>query len=354
MKNKTKLRQALGDALLEIIIYLAFFAIGALAVILFGGRLDSETLDFDLIALIGIAALLLVAASLRLLFLFIGKSRKKNAKKGNTGASVTKKCTESPPLAYTFTVDDNIRFLREINEGDYKSIFDHPYLAMYKRLYGIFGVKVQLNLFYEDEKFDLSEMTDRYREEWAAASGWLLLSFHSRLENKSPYEGASYDEVFSDCAAVQNEIIRFASESALAKTTTIHYCLATADGCRALGDNGVMGLLGLYGTEAMPRTSYQCTEEEAKRIRGGKAVKKDGIYYAAIDVILNRHTRAEISEHITALLGRPRVKIMIHEQYFYEDYKSYQPDFEDKLYDAFFLLRANGYESVFFEDIIEN
>ena len=46
---------------------------------------------------------------------------------------------------FCFTVDDNIRCLREINEKNYDSIFDHPYLAVYKRLHERFGLKVQLN-----------------------------------------------------------------------------------------------------------------------------------------------------------------------------------------------------------------
>ena len=46
---------------------------------------------------------------------------------------------------FCFTVDDNIRFLKEIAEKNYKSIFEHPYLAMYKRLHEDFDLKVQLN-----------------------------------------------------------------------------------------------------------------------------------------------------------------------------------------------------------------
>ena len=340
MKNKQKLKEAFTDALGEIIGIFLFFGIGAVVIFLLGGSIDSESFDFDLIALIGIAAVAAVALVALAIFALT--------------KAINKKCAKIPERTYTFTVDDNIRFLREITERGYTSIFEHPYLAVYKRLHSIFGVKIQLNLFYEDEKFNLLEMSDIYREQWREASDWLKLSFHSRLENISPYENTDYTEVFSDCAAVHREIIRFASEESLAKTTTIHYCRLTKDGCRAVYDNGIRGLLGLFGTCDAPRTSYQCTENEAAVIRGGETVEKDGIHYAAIDLILNKHTRAEIIEELSQLVGRPRVKIMIHEQYFYEDYKSYQPDFEDKLYDAFLFLKSNGYESVFFEDIITN
>ena len=351
-RTKAKIKELLFDILGEIIVVGIFFGIGAAVIYFLGYSLDSEPLDFELIALIGVGALILIGAIIWLILLLIGKKQRKNGKKRDTDAAIGEERAKIPERTYTFTVDDNVRFLREICERNYTSIFEHPYLATYKRMNEIFGVKVQLNLFWQDEKFNLSEMTDRYRDEWEAASSWLLLSFHSKLENVSPYESAPYDEVFADCAAVHKEIIRFASEKALAKTTTVHYCRTTEDGCRALYDNGVRGLLGLYGTESEPRTSYQCNEKEAEDIRRGKVLKVGGIYHASIDLILNKFTRDEILEQLSALNGRPRVKIMIHEQYFYEDYKAYQADFPDKLYDAFLFLKSEGYESAFFEETI--
>ena len=78
---------------------------------------------------------------------------------------------------FCFTVDDNVRFFKEITERDYASIFEHPYLAMYKRLHGKYGLSVQLNLFYEMPSFNLTEMTDKYAEEWRENSDWLKQSF---------------------------------------------------------------------------------------------------------------------------------------------------------------------------------
>ncbi len=61
---------------------------------------------------------------------------------------------------FCFTIDDNIRFLKEITERKYKSIFEHPYAEMLKRLHEKFSLKIQLNLFYRVDGFDLSEMSD--------------------------------------------------------------------------------------------------------------------------------------------------------------------------------------------------
>ena len=253
---------------------------------------------------------------------------------------------------FCFTVDDNIRFLKELKKEEAHSIFSHPYLAMYRRLHEAFGLKVQLNLFNRMEGFALSEISERYSHEFEENSHWLKLSFHSELENVRSYEFSGYDEVFRDCKNVNEQILRIASPSVLAKTTTIHYCRTTPEGLEALKDNGYYGLLGLFGASDEPRTSYSLEEEIASRIREGELVKKDGVAFASIDVILNRFSKEKILALLENLKGRSCIKVMIHEQYFYPDYKSYQPDFEEKLNATFSFLTSLGYESKFFEELL--
>ena len=144
--------------------------------------------------------------------------------------------------------------------------------------------------------------------------------------------------------------MRFASDKALAKTTTVHYCLATEAGLRALYDNGVRGLLGLFGNPRKPVTSYGLEEESARRIRAGETVTKEGIAYAAIDMILNGWQKEGIPARLEELMNRDCIRVMIHEQYFYPDYGAYQPDFEEKLELTFSYLYNNGFHSVFFEE----
>ena len=253
---------------------------------------------------------------------------------------------------FCFTVDDNIRFFKEITETLPKSIFDHPYLAVYKRLHEKYGIKIQLNLFFELGDFNLTAMTDSYKSEWQKNSDWLKLSFHSKLENVNPYISSDYDEVYFDCQNVHREILRFAGESSLAKTTTVHYCQVTEDGIRALFDIGVRGLLGLYGRKDAPRISYQSTPRECELMREGGLAEGGGMTYGNIDIILNSHKKDAILTRLSELSDREFIKVMIHEQYFYPDYAHYQPEFEEKLDATFKCLKDNGYESIFFEDKI--
>ena len=253
---------------------------------------------------------------------------------------------------FCFTVDDNIRFLKELTENDYQSIFEHPYLAMYRRLHDMFGLKIQLNLFYRMKDFDLSQMSEAYYDEWKENSDWLKLSFHSELENVEPYRDSAYDEVYEDCKRVHDQIRRFASPEAMANTTTIHWCMMTEGGLKAMEDNCVAGLLGLFGTDEKPRTSYGIEGQDAQRIRNGTILKIGNISFASIDIVLNSFRTEEIIEKLAGMRNRDCIRVMIHEQYFYEDYPRYQPEFEEKLRATFAYLCENDYHSTFYESLI--
>lgn len=253
---------------------------------------------------------------------------------------------------FIFTIDDNIRFLQELNEDEWGGLFSHPYSSLLKRLHEKYNLKIQLNLFYEYKNFNLSQMTDKYKKEWEEASSWLKLSFHSIKDNVSPYLNSDYNEVYNECQTVQKEIIRFAGIDSLAKTTTIHYCQLSKKGLFAIKDCGIKGLLGLYGDEFAAKNSYNCAEEERKQIAKGKVIEKEGLFFAGIDIVLNCWDINQIIERLEKIKDRQVIKVMIHEQYFYGDYVAYQPNFECKLSETFNFLIKNDFKSIIYEEII--
>ncbi len=259
---------------------------------------------------------------------------------------------------FTFTVDDNIRFLRDVtawSKDGHAALFDHPYLAMWKRLHDAYGVKIQLNLFYECEDFDLSRASARYRPEFEACADWLRLSFHSKKEFPAhPYKTSGYKTLFCDCQAVHREIVRFAGKQSLARTTTVHYAEATGKGVRALRDCGMRGLLGLFGTEDAPRTSYDVSMKDAAMIRQGVPQRIDGVWHFPISGVLNLLSLEQIGPAMDAIREHPFVGLMIHEQYFYEDYPRFQADFEEKVIRAVGKLCEAGRISCFAEELCED
>ena len=61
-KDKNKLKDTFSEALLEILLTLLFFGIGALIISAFGIELDASSMDLDLIVLLGIVIFGIVCA----------------------------------------------------------------------------------------------------------------------------------------------------------------------------------------------------------------------------------------------------------------------------------------------------
>ena len=98
-----------------------------------------------------------------------------------------------------FFIDDTIWVFRDLTRKQPASLFDNPFLKMLKKAHDEYGLKTQLNVFfktdvfYGDDEFNLSEMTDAYKSEWEACADWLKLAFHARQEFPDyPYVNASY------------------------------------------------------------------------------------------------------------------------------------------------------------------
>ena len=69
------------------------------------------------------------------------------------------------------------------------------------------------------------------------------------------------------------------------------------------------------------------------------------------DIVLNEHKADEILPHLEKRIGNSFIEVMIHEQYFYKDFRWYLPDFAHRLTIAMEYLTNAGYTPAFFEDI---
>ncbi len=265
---------------------------------------------------------------------------------------------------YRLSSDDNILFLWDINEhkDEYKSIFENPYLAVYKKAHDLYGAKAHLNLFYEfDEKaakrfgdarpyFNLSMMTDKFRDEFRANADWLKLSFHAMREHPmKPYQFADGETVRRDCELVHAEIRRFAGEESLSACTTVHFGEANEDGARALRSLGYRAMTGYFLPEEFCPVAYYVPDDLMRHIydRDFWYDTDTDILFGRIDLVINLNTHEYNMDALGEIMASPTrggfVSIMIHEQYFYADYRKYLPDFETRILESCKLLAESGY-----------
>lgn len=259
---------------------------------------------------------------------------------------------------YRFSLDDDIWFLRDIAAERPASLFDNPYMALWRSLHERYGTKINCNLYFQCDGFDLTMMPDAYKSEWADNAEWFRLTFHA-LQNdpKELYISAGYDEVAHDYDLIANEIVRFAGESVMNEFTTIHWGEATREGCRAVRDRGIRGLCGYFIVrDGTPKVSYYLDREQTDYLTTHDywLDTSEDLIFIRHDIVANIGRLEEIRAHLNRIAANPQqrdvMEFMIHEQYFYPEYRAHLPDYAERCETTVQWAAENGYEPVFWSD----
>jgi sugar lactone lactonase YvrE len=259
---------------------------------------------------------------------------------------------------YRVSTDDNILFLKDIADqaATYGSIFDNPYLAFWREMHEKYGAKIHHNIYYETPGFNLSRMPDKFKPEWRRNASWMRLSFHARSNDPDrPYLHASAEKILEDYHRVTREIERFAGKETLGSFTTVHWGEATAAAAVALRRQGVRGLAGYFRTSGdFPSVSYYLSLPQTLHLMGRdywKDIQND-ILFVRHDMVINTIPLDEITPYLEKVAADPHqaevMELMIHEQYFYSHYRSYQPDFRQRVERAIEFVHSRGYRPVFY------
>ena len=268
---------------------------------------------------------------------------------------------------YRFSLDDNIWFLQNLtlHKDEYTSMFEDPYLALLKKIHDLHGSKFHVNIYYETPRkggFNLSQMTDKYKDEWKANSDWLRLSFHANADAPArPYAHTDYDQAYFECERVHLEVLRFAGKESLANyVTTVHCGDCTLESARAFRDLGYRAFLSSYKkTESGVDIRMYLDSEKCE------ILQKFGFWYDKEEDIIHFKYNGGI-QHITPEQISPRLdkqeidtpdylfkEICLHEQYFYEEFFLHQPNYFEKLDTSAKWCKAHGYEPTFMDEIFE-
>ena len=298
-----------------------------------------------------------------------------------------------PMNKFYFTVDDTIVFLYELNKNPekYPSMFDHPFLAPFKKAHDLYGAHVHLNLYYEfneesaqdfadhKEYFNLSMMTEHYRPEFEANAHWLTLSYHAHANYPDmPCKVQSAEFIGQSIRMVHKEICRFAGPASLVPATTMHWGNCYLEAQRAFRDNGYRiefgsfrvvdndeAYLSYYGRDGLPRyirgggvDAYnKPSESEGGSGRDFWKDNREDIMFCHTDMVLNAIPLENVIPWMDAYMAlRPNsgfMHPMIHEEYFYPDYVCYIPDCGERILTAIGHLYEKGYRSVAIQDIVQ-
>lgn len=256
---------------------------------------------------------------------------------------------------YRLGVDDVIRSLENIwrNQERYNSIFDDPFFRLYRDLYEQYGTPVHMHIYYanDDGSFDLSMFPEKYKDEFRANGHWLKLTFHSRTDKPdSPYKFASYDQVLEEGKQVIQQILRFAGPEVMSRVTSQHWADSNREATRAFCDLGYDCIDGYFQLDenGEPFASYYFNKEQVLHAasRDFWVDHSENILFVKDDIIINEVPLAEIDgfmDRISAERNHCFHYLLIHEQYFYEDYHKYEPDYRERIFSCVDWCHRNGY-----------
>lgn len=259
---------------------------------------------------------------------------------------------------YRFGVDDVIRCFQNIYEhqDEYKSIFDDPFLAIYKELHEKYGTYVHMHIYYEtdDKKFNLSMFPDKYKDEFIANGEWLKFTFHANADHPdSPYKNATYEQVMREGRLVEKEILRFAGKEVTSNITSQHWANSNLWATRAFRNLGFRCIDGYFTFDENgdPYVSYYLDKEQTKHVfdRDFWVDNKEDIIFVKDDIVINEVDLDKIDGYMEDISSRQNNcfhYLLIHEQYFYEDYFMYEPDYKERIFRTVDWCHNHGYKPV--------
>lgn len=263
---------------------------------------------------------------------------------------------------YRVGVDDVILCLENIyrHQNEYRSLFDDPFLALYRELHNTYGTHVHMHIYYQtvDGSFNLSMFPDKYKSEFEANADWLRFSFHSLADKPdSPYKNATYEQVMREGKMVERELLRFAGAKVMDRVTSQHWADSALPGTRAFRDLGfsVLDAYFIFDKDGNPEISYYLNAAQARHAatRDFWVDTKENIIFVKDDVILNSHRPQRIRDHLDEYLQREDrafMYLLIHEQYFYKDDVHYLPDYRERLFAGVAFCEEQGYRSSWISD----
>ena len=145
------------------------------------------------------------------------------------------------------SIDDTFSVLKDltINATTYTSLFDHPDFAFMKSMHEKYGAVFSLYVFNQmtGDSFNLSAMTDKFKQDFSKNAHWLKIGYHSDAEDT--YADTLTDsELVANVKSVYAQIQRFASKDNIDLIPRFGFFSVNKSGLLALKAQGlIMGAL---------------------------------------------------------------------------------------------------------------
>lgn len=186
---------------------------------------------------------------------------------------------EDQDKIFHLSFDDTINCFKDIRDNKYESIFENVTLSWMKELNREFGVVITCYVYYEDERFKLTQFPNKYKKEFEENSNWLRFGFHA-LNKDAIYENR---DIAKDYSMTISELERIVGSNSIDNVIRLQSFQGSYDAVStlvSLDEEPVVGLL----TADDSRNSYYLNKEENEYIYCHDKLYKDGCYFISTDL----------------------------------------------------------------------
>ncbi len=219
-----------------------------------------------------------------------------------------------------FSIDDSIDVFEDLTENEYSSIFEQPILLFFKQLHDKYDITVSFYVFYSwdisKNRFNLSQSTDKFKDEFENNSSWLKFGFHAKDAPAYEYLNANIEEEYYNKTV--NELERIVGKKSIDYFVRLDRYVADKETVHILKSSGCRGLLIAPDKK---RESYALTQQEKNMCyKSDWYVDNCGMRYTPTDVQVEHiKSDSEFYETILSFSHQPRVEIFTHEWVFGDD-----------------------------------
>ncbi|MCU6707999.1 hypothetical protein M6D81_04670 [Paenibacillus sp. J5C_2022] len=139
--------------------------------------------------------------------------------------------------------DDTYDLMKEltVNETRYNSLFDHEVFAYLRDMHEKYGAVFSFYLFYgrTDDAFTMSDMTTKFKDEFATHADWLKFGYHSLYEDTRSSR-LSDEEMIASVGNMHAAITRFAGADSIDKLVRFGYFSVNTSALIALKRQGLI------------------------------------------------------------------------------------------------------------------
>ena len=184
-------------------------------------------------------------------------------------------CSASSHKVVHISFDDVVQVLKDLkdNSACYESIFRNTFLRNLKELHDKYGACFSLYVFEQAGDFHITDMPDKFRNEFKTNASWLKFGFHAvspEFDRQMSFRDfqASFENVY-------RAICHFADTASLSPVLRLHYFWGNDSVVSLLRDYGIKGLLCADDE----RDSYNLSKEENKVLQQKFYLEKDLKYF---------------------------------------------------------------------------